>query len=522
MLNNLAIGKRMGLAFGLSAAIFAVTLGITFYSFHQFRLSMQEIKRQNTMTVLARDTHMRALQVMSYMGGTAAIYRQDYIDAIQIQRTMYKSNLDKLMDLSQTPESKKLVQSVLDVVNASRETNGQILELSKNGKNVEATKLYTDSALPGLAKWNDAFELLNTRRQARMDGAMADAALLIQHETWLLWCMAAVAMLGITFLGFVITRSITRPVKGFMDILGQVAQGNLAISAHVDSQDEIGHLGTSLNDAVGSLRSSLREVGRASSSVASGALELSSSADEMATTTQEIARSGETLHAATDTVTSAIVQFMASVEQVAGNVNASVAWMEQAVQAAEDGASGSKDAAHRMAGIREATAKIANAVAVIQEIAQQTNLLSLNAAIEAAKAGEQGKGFAVVAEEVRKLAERSRQATVEIENLIRDTHAAVEGGVVSVQGTSELMNRILGSIGDVSGRLREIGVATKEQASTSAEIAKRMEESAREVAQNAAATQELSATVQEISRTAAELARIAESMSAAAARFQLG
>jgi methyl-accepting chemotaxis protein len=212
---------------------------------------------------------------------------------------------------------------------------------------------------------------------------------------------------------------------------------------------------------------------------------------------------------------------MASVEQVAGNVSVSVDRTCQAVGATEEGAQGSKDAAERMDRIHQATARISSAVAVIQEIAQQTNLLSLNAAIEAAKAGDKGKGFAVVAEEVRKLAERSRAATVEIEQLIKDTHAAVAGGVTSVQATSGLMGRIHGAVTDVAARVREIGVATKEQSGTAGEIAKRMEESAREVSQNAAATQELSATVQEISRTAADLAQVSETMARAVAAFQV-
>jgi len=190
------------------------------------------------------------------------------------------------------------------------------------------------------------------------------------------------------------------------------------------------------------------------------------------------------------------------------------------VAAAGAGSQSSRQLAEGMERIREVTGKINRAVGVIREIAQQTNLLSLNAAIEAAKAGEQGKGFAVVADEVRKLADRSRQATVEITALLEETDGVVAEGVASAESTGRTIGRIQEAITHVSGRVGEIGAATQEQAATAGEIAKRMEDSAREVGQNAAATQELSATVQEVSRTAAGLAQIADAMAGSAAKFR--
>jgi methyl-accepting chemotaxis protein len=525
MLSRLGIGKRLILAFGLVSVILVISTGIAFVGFRSLRAALADVKDQSAQIVLAKDAQARALNVMTYLGAVAAseetTVQQNYLANIAMARDSYKVNLEALKAKSKTPEMKKLVEAAEAAVAGSRETNNEVLELAKAKRNAEAVKLYAAIAVPKLRLWTDAFDELNARRQSLMEESLKNAETRIQRNTYILLSAGVVAILLAVALGWLITRSIVGPIQGFMGVLGALAEGDLTREATVDSRDEIGQLGTSLNQALVKLRATLREVSGASLSVSSGATELSASAEQMSTTTNEIAKSGDMLHGTTESVASATLEFLASIEHVAGNVKISVGHTDQAVSASEAGAKGTREAAEGMARIKEVTAKIASAVAVIREIAQQTNLLSLNAAIEAAKAGEQGKGFSVVAEEVRKLAERSRQATVEIEKLIQDTHEAVEGGVNSVNSTSSLMTRIQSSIATASGLIREIGTATGEQSGTASEIAKRMEESAREVGQNAVATQELSATVQEISRTASELARVSTTLAEAVSKFKV-
>jgi methyl-accepting chemotaxis protein len=171
--------------------------------------------------------------------------------------------------------------------------------------------------------------------------------------------------------------------------------------------------------------------------------------------------------------------------------------------------------------IREATGQIVQAVKVIQDLARQTNLLSLNAAIEAAKAGAQGKGFAVVAEEVRKLAERSRGAAKEIEELILHTQEAVAGGVTSVQVTMESLEAIRRRIEGLSERITQIGTFADVQAETSQRVTERMAVTSQHLAQNATATTELAATVKEIAHTSEDLAQVADGLRNLVSTFKL-
>jgi len=323
------------------------------------------------------------------------------------------------------------------------------------------------------------------------------------------------------FFAYLLASGVKGSMKSFQKTLGEVAQGDLLVEAPVESHDELGKMAETLNAMVVQLRHLLTGVKQGVEGVASGAAELSASAEEMSATTSEIARSTENQQGAAEGMAAAVAQLSASIDEVSRAAQTSLEQLEGALGATQRGDAAGGATQEAMQGVTETAGRIASAVTVITEIANQTNLLSLNAAIEAAKAGEQGKGFAVVAEEVRKLAERSGTSAKEIANHIQEARAAVTKGDARVKDTVELLKQIRVNLEQFADQTREAAAAMVEQSNAGGEVARQVEHTVQEASAVASAATQMSATTSEVARTAADLAQLAEGLQAQVARFRV-
>jgi methyl-accepting chemotaxis protein len=304
-----------------------------------------------------------------------------------------------------------------------------------------------------------------------------------------------ISIVGIVVIVLFLVRGIADPIKKVLGMLKDIAEGEGDLTKRIDyvAGDEIGQLAHWFNIFVEKIETIIRQVKDA-------ALQLTSASEEVSRGSQQISDGAQQQSASFEELSSS-VQSNATHASEASDVTQNTS-QEAAV-------SGDKmdETVEAIQGIEKSSKAIAEAVAIITDIADQTNLLALNAAIEAARAGEHGKGFAVVADEVRKLAERSATSAKEITDLLRVSIQQVDNGVTLSNDAGLALKKIVTDIQKVSEQLKEISSATQEQAAT-------MEENASIVESNAAASEELAASAEELSSQA-------ESLSNLVGRFQV-
>ena len=330
----------------------------------------------------------------------------------------------------------------------------------------------------------------------------------------------AVVILSL-IMGLVVGRSISKPLEEFATVLQATANGDLRARSSLRTRDEFGVMAKTLNAMGNRLQETVSAIKVAVDQVASGSQELSAAANEMSSTTETIARSTHIQKEGAERMAAAITELSASISEVASGAQETQLKLVDTQKAAEQGTEAGGDTTEAMAGITRTAGAISQAVVVIQEIARQTNLLSLNAAIEAAKAGEMGKGFAVVAEEVRKLAERSGSAAKEVNLLIQEAKDAVDRGGSTVGATVQALETIRKNLTAFGRQASHIAQATTEQSRTGEEAARQVERGVNESIQTASATTQLSATTEEIARTARDLASVAETLAKQVSVFQV-
>jgi len=398
--------------------------------------------------------------------------KNKYLGALDASKKTLQDGIDQLAKASKgNPQKEERVKLTKLAMEDYFKATEAVTELAMAGRNADAIQNMRTAAVPASTKFTQELQLLkefmHNTAEKQMNNNKSTAK----------------------------TANTTMAICVLGSILLSLLLGNLIA-----------------NMIVGHLRVLLNNVSESVEGVSSGSAELSATAEQMSKTTAEIAHSAENQKSGAERMAAAMGELSASIDEVSRDSQNSLVQLETALDATQQGNEAGKSTKEAMHGITQTTTRIAQAIGVIQEIANQTNLLSLNAAIEAAKAGAQGKGFAVVAEEVRKLAERSAASAKEIAQHNIEARDSVQRGEDMVNSTVTLLDKIKENLDHFAIQTRSSVESTAEQSKAGTEVAKQVEASVNEATLVASAATEMSTTTTEVARTAEELATLAGSL----------
>jgi len=527
------ISRKIWLLVAIAMATCAAVSSFGLYGLRSVNSNVVEIAEHAVPSVL-RVSDLRS----SYLGVIPLIYNlATTTDAEQgkeldkrimaIKDTLVKQIIDYSALTTDEGQKSALEEAQLGLVSFVTKVK-QVSTLAAMGETAMALALIQRDIGPLHLSLSAAFDKLVKHDTERVGSVAASAEETFRRTMAITIGAALVGLTLIGVMGFMFGRAITVPLGAMQKAITRTASElDFTDSIAIRSNDEIGRTLHAYNELLARLRTSFGEIQAASSRMANITAEVNRSSSE-------ISDNSQAQNDASSDMAAAIEELTVSLSMVSGQAQEASRHTQRSRDTADHGASvilstvqgiqtiseSVRQTATRIDALRIDSERISSVANIIKEIAEQTNLLALNAAIEAARAGEQGRGFAVVADEVRKLAERTSKSTQEISTLLAQMQSSakqavdsmgaavreVDLGVENAQRAGQSIQDIKQGSSTVVGAVEEISEAVREQSAATTAISQRIEQIAQMTERNTVAVQNTADSVHRMSAMSQEIA----------------
>ena len=534
-LRNMNIAPRAFLGFAFIGALMLFLGVFALNQMSKIRGATEDITMSSVPSIRALDEFTQLtlrLRVLSYrlLTNREPEVQQKTLEAFEVRNQQIRTAQGIYEKLIESSEERAAYDDYVRLLGQYHQIEERMKSLSRANQVEELRSLLNNELLSNSEQVNAVLT-----RLLDINNKMALATNKDAEDQYNMAFNMVIATLLTLLFAWLLTRSITLPIAQALEAAEEVAEGNLTRPIKVDGSDEAGRLLAAMAKMQDKLRDTLQRI-------AGSATQLASAAEELNAVTDESARGLTQQNNEIEQAATAVNEMTSAVEEVARNAVSTSEASRNATTSAGDGrdlVQETVSATERMSGDVQATATLIGDLAnesrdigkvldVIRGLADQTNLLALNAAIEAARAGEAGRGFAVVADEVRALAHRTQQSTSEIERMIGSIQAGTEHAVDSMRNSTERAESTLNIAKGAGMSLDTINTAIVEINERNLVIASAAEEQAqvaREVDRNLVNIRDLSVQsatgASQTSAASSELSRLAVDLNGMVGRFRL-